>query len=78
MKALVAATWEAEAGCSQVQGQPWLHQPGQLSDILSQNKIKNPYSVVFVLFGSLAYQQCYSYTINIVASSIPSSQKETM
>lgn len=39
-ESLVAATWEAEAGCSQVQGQPWLHQPGQLSDILSQNKIK--------------------------------------
>lgn len=78
MNALVSCTWEAEAGCSKVQGQPQLHQPGQLNDILSQNKIKTSYSVVFVVFGFLAYQQCYSYTINIVAPSTPSSQKKTM
>ena len=51
MNALVACTWVAEAGCSKVQGQPQLHQPGQLSDILSQNKIKTSYSVVFAVFG---------------------------
>lgn len=40
MKALVAATWEAEAVYSQVQSQPGLHQPGQLRDmpVSKQNK----------------------------------------